>query len=414
MFRSVDPVMIVREFLANLGLSAGTVSWVSTLVLVLSVLLLAWLSKFLARVIILRVFALTVRRTKSAYDDKFMETNMFRRLAMIVPGVIVYYLATWMLREDHGWLSLIHKTAALYIVIYATLTITAFIESWHRVYLMQPIARGRSIKPFVQVAQVLVTFIGTLIVVSVIFKISIGSVFTGLGVAMAVLAVVFKDTLLGLVASIQISGNNMVKLGDWITIPGRNIDGTVIDITLYTVKIENFDKTILTIPTYALISESFQNWKGMEDSGVRRIKREIRIDVRSIAFITPELLDRISHRPHMEKWLEKNSAEIEALRKGEMTSLTNLGAFRAYMVEYLVNHRDIDPKMTVMVRDMPPGESGMPVELYCFSKINSWVPFENVQSDVLDYAFAVAGQFGLKLFQSPSGNDFEALSKVID
>lgn len=406
--------MIVREFLANLGMSAGTVSWLSTVILVLGVLLVAWLSNVFTRVIIIKLFTLFVKRTKSAYDDKFLETNMFKHLAMIVPGVIVYYMASWMLRENLGWLTFIHKTTALYIVIYATLTINAFLEGWHQVYLMQPVARGRSIKPYVQVAQVLVGFIGSLVIVSVIFRISIGSVFTGLGVAMAVLAVVFKDTLLGLVASIQISGNNMVKLGDWITIPGRNIDGTVIDITLYTVKVENFDKTILTIPTYALISESFQNWKGMEESGVRRIKREIRIDVRSITFITPELLDRISRRPHMEKWLEKNSAEIEALRSGEMTSLTNLGAFRAYMVEYLVNHKDIDPKMPVMVRDMPPGESGMPVELYCFSKINSWVPFESVQSGVLDYAFAVADQFGLKLFQVPSGNDVETLSKVIN
>jgi miniconductance mechanosensitive channel len=413
MFRSVDPVMIVREFLANLGMSAGTVSLVSTVILVLAVLLVAWLSKFFTRVIIIQVFTAIVRRTKSAYDDKFLETDMFRRLAMIVPGVVVYYAATWMLRENLGWLTFIHKTAALYIVIYATLTITAFFEGWHQVYLMQPIARGRSIKPYVQVLKVVVAFIGTLIIVSIIFRISIGSVFTGLGVVMAVLVVVFKDTLLGLVASIMLSGNNMVKLGDWITIPGRNIDGTVIDITLHTVKVENFDKTILTVPTYALISESFQNWKGMQDSGVRRIKREIRIDVRSIAFMTPELVDRISTRPHMEKWLEQNSAEIEALRKGEMTSLTNLGAYRAYMVEYLVNHRDIDPKMPVMVRDMPPGEAGMPVELYCFSKINSWVPFESVQSGILDYAFAVAGQFGLKLFQVPSGNDFVTFSKVI-
>ena len=405
--------MIVREFLANLGMSAGTVSLVSTVILVLAVLLVAWLSKFFTRVIIMQAFTAIVRRTKSAYDDKFLETDMFRRLAMIVPGVVVYYAATWMLRENLGWLTFIHKTAALYIVIYATLTITAFFEGWHQVYLMQPIARGRSIKPYVQVLKVVVAFIGTLIIVSIIFRISIGSVFTGLGVVMAVLVVVFKDTLLGLVASIMLSGNNMVKLGDWITIPGRNIDGTVIDITLHTVKVENFDKTILTVPTYALISESFQNWKGMQDSGVRRIKREIRIDVRSIAFMTPELLDRISTRPYMEKWLEQNSAEIEALRKGEMTSLTNLGAYRAYMVEYLVNHRDIDPKMPVMVRDMPPGEAGMPVELYCFSKINSWVPFESVQSGILDYAFAVAGQFGLKLFQVPSGNDFVTFSKVI-
>ncbi len=414
MFRSVDPVMIVREFLANLGMSAGTVSWVSTLILVVAVLFIAWLSNIFTRVIVIQVFAAIVRRTKSAYDDKFLETRMFRRLAMIVPGVIVYNLATWMLRENLGWLTFIHKSAALYIVIYATLTVTAFIEGWHQVYLMQPIARGRSIKPYVQVVKVLVAFIGTLVIVSILFRVSLGSVFTGLGVVMAVLVVVFKDTLLGLVASIQLSGNNMVKLGDWITIPGRSIDGTVIDMTLHTVKVENFDKTILTVPTYALISESFQNWKGMEDSGVRRIKREIRIDVRSIAFMTPELLDRLRRRPLMGKWIEQNSEELATLMKGEMTSLTNLGAFRAYMVEYLMNHKNIDAKMPVMVRDMPPTESGMPVELYCFSKINSWVPFESVQSEVLDYAYAVVSQFGLQVYQTPSGSDLDTLRKVIN
>ena len=413
MFRSFDPVMTVREFLANLGMSAGTVSLLSTVILVLSVLLIAWLSNLFSRVIIIQVFTSIVRRTKSVYDDKFLETNMFRRLAMIVPGVFVYYMATWMLRENPGWLTFIHRMAAMYIVIYATLTITAFIEGWHQIWLMHPMARGKSIKPYVQLMKNLAAIIGILVIVSIIFRVSLGSVFAGLGVGMAVLVVVFKDTLLGLVASIQISDNNMVKLGDWITMPGRNIDGSVIDMTLHTVKVENFDKTIHTVPTYALLSESFQNWKGMEESGVRRIKREIRIDVRSITFMTPELLDRISSRPHMDKWLEQNSAELEALRKGEMTSLTNLGAFRAYMADYLLHHKNIDPKMPVMVRDMPPTESGMPVELYCFSKINSWVPFEIVQSEVLDYAYAVAGQFGLKLFQNPSGGDIESLRKVI-
>jgi miniconductance mechanosensitive channel len=403
--------MIVREFLASLGMSAAAVSLGSTVILVLAVLLVAWLSNIFTRMIVIKVFTAIVRRSRSAYDDKFLETKMFKRLAMIVPGVLVYHLATWMLRENIGWLTFIHMVALLYTVIYATLTITAFIEGWHQVYLMHPIARGRAIKPYVQVGKVLVTFFGILVMISVIFKISIGSIFTGLGVATAVLALVFKDTLLGLVASIQLSANNMVKLGDWITIPGRNVDGTVTDITLYTVKVENFDKTILTIPTYALISESFQNWKGMEESGVRRIKREIRVDVRSISFMTPELLDRIRQRPLMEKWIEENSAAIEALMKGEMTSLTNLGAFRSYMVEYLLHHKDIDSRLPVMVRDMPPTESGMPVELYCFSKINSWVPYESVQSEVLDFAYAVVTQFGLKLYQTPAGSDIEALRK---
>ena len=412
MFHSFDPVMTVRELLASLGLPAPAVSWLSTVILVAVVGLIAWLSYIFTREILVRVFTRIVRRSRSAYDDKFLETRMFKRLAMIVPGVVVYYLATWMLRENPGWLSFVHKTAAVYIVIYATLTLTAFIEGWHQVWLMQPISRGRSIKPYVQILKVLVSFAGILVMISALFKVSITSVFAGLGVATAVLAVVFKDTLLGLVASVQLSTNNMVKLGDWITIPGRNIDGTVIDMTLYTVKVENFDKTILTVPTYALISESFQNWKGMEDSGVRRIKREIRIDVRSITFVTPELIEAVSRRPHMEKWLEDNSAEIEALTRGEATSLTNLGAFRAYMVAYLRNHEHIDSMMPVMVRDMPATELGMPVEIYCFSKINSWVPFEGVQSLVVDYAYAVAGQFGLRLFQSPSGSDLEVLKSM--
>lgn len=412
MFHSFDPVMTVRELLASLGLPASAVSWLSTVILVAVVGLIAWLSYIFTREILVRVFTRIVRRSRSAYDDKFLETRMFKRLAMIVPGVIVYYLATWMLRENPGWLSFIHKSAEVYIVVYATLTLTAFIEGWHQVWLMQPISRGRSIKPYVQIVKVLVTFAGILIVVSVLFRVSLTSVFAGLGVATAVLAVVFKDTLLGLVASVQLSTNNMVKLGDWITIPGRNIDGTVIDMTLYTVKVENFDKTILTVPTYALISESFQNWKGMEDSGVRRIKREIRIDVRSITFMTPELVEAVSRRPHMEKWLEENRAEIEALNRGEAGALTNLGAYRAYMVAYLRNHEHIDTMMPVMVRDMPTTELGMPVEIYCFSKINSWVPFESVQSSVVDYAYAVAGQFGLRLFQSPAGSDLEALRSL--
>jgi miniconductance mechanosensitive channel len=288
MFDRVDPGLIVTEFLADLGLSAGAVSWLSTLVMVLLVVIIAWLSQIFARVIIIQVVTRVVKRSKSDYDDKFLETKMFQRLAWIVPGILVYSIASWLLRDSPGWLTFVHKTTAIYIVLLATGAVTAFIEGWHKVYLMHPIAGAKSIKPYVQVVKVIVIFVATLVIASIIFKTSLTSVIAGLGVATAVLAVVFKDTLLGLVASIQLSANNMLKLGDWITMPGRNIDGTVIDMTLYTVKVENFDKTILTVPTYALISESFQNWKGMQDAGVRRIKRDIRIDVRSITFLTPE------------------------------------------------------------------------------------------------------------------------------
>ena len=411
MFHSVDPTIQVREFLAGLGLSAGTVSWLSTLIIVLAVGIVAWLSNIFAKFIIMRIVTMVVKRSKSAYDDKFLETQMFQRLAWIVPGVVVYFMASWLLQDSPGWLTFVHKTTEIYIAVLAIFSVTAFIEGWHRVYLMQPISRGRSIKPYVQVVKVLVVFTGLLVIASILFRVPLASVVAGLGVATAVLAIVFKDTLLGLVASIQLSTNKMLKLGDWITIPGRNIDGTVIDITLHTVKVENFDMTILTVPTYALVSESFQNWKGMQDAGVRRIKREIRIDVRSITFVTPELLDRISKRPYMEKWLRENSDEIRAIKNGDMTSLTNMEAFRVYILEYLRNHNDIDKERTIMVRNMPPTDTGMPVEIYCFSRINDWVPYEAIQSSVIDYVYAVVGQFGLKTFQSPAGTDLEVLRK---
>ena len=411
MFHSVDPTLLVRGFLANLGLSAGTISWMSTLILVLAVFIIAWLSKIFAQLIIMRVVTFAVKRSKSAYDDKFLETRMFHRLAWIVPGLVVYFIASWLLKDSLGWLTAVHKTTAVYIVVLATLSVSAFVEGWHQVYLMQPIASGRSIKPYIQVVKVLLAFAGALVIASVLFRVPFNNVITGLGVATAVLAVVFKDTILGLVASIQLATNHMIQLGDWITIPGRNIDGTVKDITLYTVKVENFDKTIMTVPTYALTSESFQNWKGMEQAGVRRIKRDIRIDVRSITFLTPELLDRVGKKPFMERWHKENGEQISSLKEGEATSLTNLGAFRAYITEYLSKHRHIDSKLPVMVRDMPVTETGMPVEIYCFSKINQWVAYEAVQSDIMDYIFAVVGQFGLKTFQNPAGTDFETLKK---
>jgi miniconductance mechanosensitive channel len=411
MFNRFDPGLFVRELLTGWGLPADAASWLGTLMMVLSVVIIAWISQIFAKVIIMQVVTRVVKRSKSDYDDKFLETRMFHRLAWIVPGILVYYIASWLLKDSPGWLVFVHKITAIYIVMLATAAVSAFIEGWHKVYLMHPIAGAKSIKPYVQILKVIVIFVSVLVIASIIFKTSLTSVVAGLGVATAVLAMVFKDTLLGLVASIQLSANNMLKLGDWITMPGRNIDGTVIDMTLYTVKVENFDKTISTVPTWALISESFQNWKGMEEAGVRRIKREIRIDVRSITFLTPELLDRISRKPHMDKWLKANSGEIAALKNGETASLTNLGAFRAHMVEYLRNHNFVDKNTTAMVRDMPPTDTGMPVEIYCFSRVNEWVPYEDIQSGIVDYAYAVVGQFGLKTFQSPAGSDLELLKK---
>lgn len=411
MFRSLDPAIRIREILAELGMSAGTIRWLSTLIMAILVAFTAWLAFLIARAIILRIVTAWVRRSKSAFDDKFLETRVFHRLSWIVPGVVIYFLASWALKNNYHWLVFIHKSAGIYIVILAAMTLVAFVEAWHRIYLMLPISEGRSIKGYVQFIKAILFITAGLVILSIIFRIKVMSIIAGLGAFTAVLVFVFRDTLLGFVASVNLSSNNLLRLGDWITIPGRNIDGTVIDMSLQTVKVENFDKTILTVPTYALVSESFQNWKGMEEAGVRRIKRDIRIDVRSIALLDPEMVSRLRKMPMMESYLEQNHDAIEAILRGETTILTNLGAFRAYMLAFLQNHEHIDNELPVMVRDMPSNEHGMPVEIYCFSKINSWVPYETVQSGIFDYVFAMVGKFGLRIFQSPTGNDIESLRK---
>ena len=411
MFHDVDPTVLVREILADLGFSAGMVSWFSTLVMIFIVGLIAWLAKVITQAVVIKAVTAWVTRTKSVYDDKFLESKMFHRLSWIVPGVVVWFLASWALKENLFWLTFVHKSSEIYIVIFIILTVIAFIEGWYSIYQMKPISEGRSIKGYVQLVETLIGFTGILIIISILFRIRMTSVVAGLGAATAVLAIVFKDTILGLVASIQLSQNKMLNLGDWITIPGRQVDGTVIDISLHTVKVENFDKTILTVPTYALVSESFQNWKGMERAGVRRIKREIRIDVRSIGFLNADLIRNLARKTLMETYLAENSEEVEKIMRGEPTTLTNLGAFRAYMLEYLRNHKNIDTELPIMVRDMTPSETGMPVELYCFSRINQWVPYEAVQSGIFDYVYAVVPQFNLRAFQNPAGSDIESLKK---
>jgi miniconductance mechanosensitive channel len=253
----------------------------------------------------------------------------------------------------------------------------------------------------VQLVKIIIYLVSLLIVVSVIFKKDISVLLTGIGAMAAVLILVFKDTLLGLVASIQLSANEMLKIGDWITIPGRSVDGLVTDITLTTVKIQNFDKTIITVPTYALVNESFQNWKGMEEAGIRQIKRSVNIDMTTICFPGQDLYGRLSRIPVLKNHLQ---------HKGEGSRITNLGLFRIYTEEYLRKHPYIDSSQPVVVRHRQTDGNGLPLEIYAFSKLNQFISFENLQSELFEHLIAVMDDFGLKVFQQPSGHDMVSLS----
>lgn len=265
-------------------------------------------------------------------------------------------------------------------------------------------------------AHITVYFIAALTIVAIVFNVSLLAVFTSLGAVAAVLLLIFKDTILGITASIQLSANDMVKIGDWISMPSHNADGVVIEITLYAVKVQNWDKTISTIPPYELVSKSFTNWKGMSEAGARRIKRSISIDMKSVKFCTPEMLGKFRRIKLIENYIDEKSQEVETFNKSHNWDLsnpvnglrlTNIGVFRKYLETYLLNHPMIQQEMTLLVRQLQPTDTGIPIEVYVFVNNTAWAIYENVQSDIFDHILAIVPEFELRVFQSPSGDDFK-------
>ena len=301
------------------------------------------------------------------------------------------------------------------------MTISSFLSGLHDIYYTLPISKNRPISGYIQLVKIIFYFIGGILILSILFDKELGYFFTGLGAFAAVLLLVFKDTILGFVSSIQLSANNMVKPGDWISMPKQNTDGIVLEINLTTVKIQNWDKTISTIPTYSLISESFNNWKGMEESGGRRIKRHLNIDMKSIKFCDDELIQKFMKIKLLNKYLKEKIQEItiENQKKNISSSdnlnlrhLTNIGIFRKYIEEYLSNHPKIHNNMTFLIRQLQPTERGIPLEIYVFSKDQEWVAYEALQSDIFDHLLAILPEFELRVFQNPTGDDFSKLAAM--
>jgi miniconductance mechanosensitive channel len=411
-----DPSIWFREIFFRAGLSYSLSSLFSTLALVFIVLFISWLANLIAKTVILTIVTRIVKKTTSTWDDIFLEQKVFSRLSHMAPALVIWFMADWALKAYPLWLIRVHNLSYIYMVIAGTVVLSSFIEAWHKIYNTLPISQHRHIKGYVQLVKIFVYLIALLVVVSVVFKKDILTLLAGLGAMAAVLILVFKDTLLGLVGSIQLSANDMLKIGDWITIPGRLVDGLVTDITLYTVKIQNFDKTIITVPTYSLVNESFQNWKGMEEAGVRQIKRSIYIDMTSIRFPDKELIEKFRKIPLLKAYLEsldKKDSASKTIDGSEALSgmkITNLGIFRYYAEDYLKNHPNIDKSQTVIVRHRPADGNGLPLEIYAFSKLNQFSSYENVQSELFEHLIAVLNEFGLKVFQQPTGHDLTLLS----
>jgi miniconductance mechanosensitive channel len=379
-------------------------------------LFLCWLSKIISQKILVRAIEHLIQKTKTEYDDYLIQHRLFHKLSHLIPAVIIIVASSEIFGLFPSMVEYVEIAGELYVVFAFARSIGAMINALHDMYAHKGYSLNRPIKGYVQMVHIIVYFVSALIMVSIMFKVSLLAVFTSLGAVAAVLLLVFKDTILGITSSIQLSANDMVKIGDWIEMPSHNADGEVIEITLYAVKVQNWNKTISTIPPYELVSKSFTNWKGMREAGARRIKRSINIDMKSVKFCTPEMLDKFRRIKYISEYIDERGKDIEEFNSRYEWDLsttvngrrmTNIGVFRQYVEKYLLNHPLINKELSLMVRQLQPLSTGIPIEIYAFASTSAWVPYENIQSDIFDHILAVIPEFELRVFQDPSGDDFK-------
>lgn len=357
-------------------------------------------------------------RSRVTWDDALVSHNVFGRLAQVLPALIIFLAVPFVPALPDGLIQLIRNVATGYMVLMLTLTLTALLGAANTIYAALPVAKERPLKGFVQLIQIVIWVLGAVLIVAAVLDRSPLLLISGFGAMTAILLLVFKDTILSLVASVQLTAQDMVRVGDWIEMPQFGADGDVIDVQLHTVKVQNWDKTITTIPTHRLITDSFRNWRGMSESGGRRIKRPIYFDVSSIRFQTEEEIEHFKRFALLKEYIRDKQRELAEYNAGlEMAvdeevnrrRLTNIGTFRAYAFNYLKNHPQIRQDMTLIVRQLPAGPEGLPLEIYCFTDTTAWAEYERIQSDIFDHLLAIVPEFGLRLFQKPAGSDLARL-----
>ena len=401
-------------------------TWPSLAAAVAILALVAWAAGWVSTRILHRVISGVTSRTRSTWDDRLIESGVFKRLARVVPAVVAYLgigraldLAPPELSGDALLLvsTVVRRVAAAYIAFAVVRAFQAFLDAVNDIYAESYAeAKSRPIKGYLQVATLVAYLAAGVVIVAVLAGQSPLLYVSGLGALAAVLMLVFRDTILSLVASIQIASNDMIRIGDWVSVPQAGSDGEVIDIALHTVKVQNWDKTISTIPTNKFISESFKNWRGMSESGGRRIKRSLRLDMNSVRFLNEHEIDELSRRELLQDYMRESVAAIARYNEEraagnpgvipEIRRLTNLGTFRVYVQKYLEAHPKTHKGMTLLTRQLAPGPEGVPIEIYCFSNDTAWANYEGFQADVFDHLIATLPEFGLRPFQAPGGSDF--------
>jgi miniconductance mechanosensitive channel len=385
-----------------------------TIVCVMALVLVAWLAGLLARRVLLRALVGLSRRSRWMIDDALVAHSVPLRLAQIVPAAVIQFGIVLVPGLSSTAVTVIRNVAFGFTALMVMLALAGALSAINDTYEQRNPSRTSSIKSYVQLVKLAIYILGTIVIVATLIDRSPLILLSGMGAMAAVLLLVFQDTLLSLVASVQLSAQDMIRVGDWIEMPQLNADGDVIDIALHTVKVQNWDRTITTIPTRKLISESFKNWRGMNESGARRIKRALNIDLQSVAFLDDAAIANLRNFRLLRDYLDGVTDAIGEYNRslGEdgalplnARRLTNIGTFRAYVHAYLKANPDIRQDFTLLVRQLPPGAEGVPLELYCFTATTAWADYERIQSDVFDHLIAILPEFGLRLFQSTSGSD---------
>jgi len=403
------------------GINEGLAFYFARSVAIVVVLLLSFVANFVAKRYIVSALTHIISRSKSRWDDAVLRQRTLNRMAHLAPAIVIFVLTPIALQGLDTAIAIIRDALLIYMIIILVLVLDSLLNTFEDVYQNFRASKEIPIKGFIQVLKLALYFVAGIFVISILLNKTPVYLFSGIGALAAVMMLVFRDSILGFVAGIQLAANKMVSVGDWIEMPKYGADGDVLEVALTTVKVQNWDKTITTIPTYALISESFKNWRGMSESGGRRIKRSVNIDMSSIRFCDTEMLERFGKIQYISEYIETKKSELKEFNQATKVDnaslvngrrMTNIGTFRAYVKAFLQNHPMINQDMTFLIRQLPPTEHGLPIEIYVFSKDQVWANYEAIQADIFDHVLAVVPEFDLRVYQNPTGADFRVLNQV--
>lgn len=392
-------VQKIGELLISLGVGEGYVDFMQQLVLIGTVVIVAYIAEKICRKCVVPVVRKVTLKTHSIWDDHLLGDSVMDNVCHLVFPVVVSAVAPVVLGDESAALPLLKDICWIYITIVTVKLICSVFSALYAISCEHEKYKHHSLKAFYQMLKLVVICIGVIVVISTLIHKNPIAILTGLGAGTAVLMLVFQDTIKGLVAGVQLTANDMLRPGDWIAMPKYGADGSVMEVTLTTVKVKNWDNTVTTVPPFALVNDSFQNWRGMFESGGRRVKRSINIDMNTVRFCTAEEYASIKDQPWMKNFVPTGGKEV------------NLHIFRHYLEEYIRKHPKVHKEQTMMVRQLQPTAQGLPLELYFFSADTAWIKYEELQAEVFDHLLAVMPEFGLKVFQSPSGKDFTGITQ---